>query len=260
MTELADRVAIVLGGESGIGLAISEQLAAVGATVVIGGILPDQGSAAVETIGQAASYRRVDVRDVTDIDGLVDAAVAVHGRLDILVYSVGVSDGFSNCLETGDALWDQIIDINLRGCFFACRAALRIMKPQGYGRIVNIASIAASRPASNGISYVAAKFGMVGLTRHIAASMAEGGVVANAICPGVIDTGIRANSSAILGDMAPDMAQGAGATPDGYKRFVPAGRRGLAGEVAALATYLVSDAAAYINGQAIGIDGGWSAT
>lgn len=260
MTALAGRVAIVLGGESGIGLAIAERLAAAGVLVTIAGILAGEGAVAVTRLGVAARFHAVDVRSRDQVDALVDTTAAAQGRLDMLIYSAGVGDGFCTCAETSDALWDQVIDINLRGCFYACRAALRVMQPQGSGRIVNIASIAALRPSSNGVAYVAAKTGMVGLTRQVAATVAASGITVNAICPGVIETAIRDNTSAILGVDAPDMNRGVGATPDGYRRHVPAARRGQADEVAELALYLVGEGAGYVTGQAIGIDGGWSAT
>jgi NAD(P)-dependent dehydrogenase (short-subunit alcohol dehydrogenase family) len=260
MSTLAGRVAIVLGGESGIGLAITEALASADATLAIGGVLPEAGAAAVERIGHAATFHQVDVRDAAQVEDMVAAVVAAHSRLDILVYSVGITDGFSNLLETTDDLWDAVLDINLRGCFIACRAGLRVMERQGSGRIVNVASIAALRPSSNGVSYVAAKSGMVGMTQQVAVAYAHTGITVNAICPGVIKTDIRANSQRILGPRAPDMARGVGSSPEGYKRFVPSGRRGEPQEVAALVRYLVGEEAGYVTGQAFAIDGGWSAT
>ncbi len=261
MSEWAGRVAIVLGGESGIGLAIGEALSEVGCVVTLAGVLDDKGDAAkcrLAGLGHRASFRHTDVHHSNQVDALVADTAVTHGRLDILVYSVGVFDGMAGVAETDDALWDMIQHINLRGCFFACRAALRYMRPAGYGRIVNLSSIAALRPSAAGVAYATAKSGMIGMTRQIACEVAAEGITVNAICPGVIETDMRANSQAILGT-AVDMQRGVGATPDAYKQLVPAQRRGTAAEVAGLALYLVSDHAAYITGQAWSIDGGWSA-
>jgi NAD(P)-dependent dehydrogenase (short-subunit alcohol dehydrogenase family) len=176
-----------------------------------------------------------------------------------MVNNAGVFDGFASCIDTTEALWDQVLSINLKGCFLGCQAALRRMVPRRQGRIINTASVGGLRGAADGASYTASKFGIVGLTRQIACTYAEHGITINAICPGVIETDIRRNSATILGSDAPPMA-GVGADPDGYKRLVPARRKGSPSEVADLAAFLASDAAAYINGQAIAIDGGWTAT
>jgi NAD(P)-dependent dehydrogenase (short-subunit alcohol dehydrogenase family) len=259
---LTGRSAAITGGETGIGLGIVEALSAAGAQILIGGILEAPGRAAVDKIrerGGAVDFIKVDVRDAAAVDKLVQTAVDRFGRLDIMVNNAGVFDGFASCIETSAALWDKVIDINLRGTFFGCQAALKRMVPQGAGRIINTASVGGLRGAADGASYTASKFGIVGLTRQIACTYAENGITINAICPGVIQTDIRANSTTILGEDAPKMA-GVGADPDGYKRLVPARRKGLPSEVGDLAVFLASDHAAYINGQAIAIDGGWTAT
>jgi NAD(P)-dependent dehydrogenase (short-subunit alcohol dehydrogenase family) len=263
MTELRGRAAVVTGGETGIGLAIVEALAAAGASVLIGGILAEAGARAVEELaakGGAVGFRRTDVRHADQVEALVEAAVERFGRLDVMVNNAGVFDGFADCVETTEALWDQVIDINLKGCFLGCRAALRRMAPQGAGRIINTSSVGGLRGAADGLSYTASKFGIIGLTRQAAVTHAQYGITVNAICPGVIATDIRGNSAAILGPDGPEMSRGVGSDPDAYKRLVPAKRKGLASEVAAVAVFLASDAASYVTGQAIAIDGGWTAT
>jgi NAD(P)-dependent dehydrogenase (short-subunit alcohol dehydrogenase family) len=262
MTILSGKNAVITGGETGIGLAIVEALSAAGAQVLIGGILEKAGQEAVKNIrakGGKVDFITVDVRDGAQVDKLVQTAVDRFRRLDIMVNNAGVFDGFASCIDTSESLWDKVIDINLKGTFFGCQAALKRMVPQGYGRIVNTASIGGLRGGADGAPYTASKFGVVGLTRQIACTYAENGVTINAVCPGVIQTDIRANSTIILGADAPKMA-GVGVDPDGFKRLVPARRKGLPAEVADLTVFLASDNAAYINGQAIAIDGGWSAT
>jgi NAD(P)-dependent dehydrogenase (short-subunit alcohol dehydrogenase family) len=262
MSVLAGKNAVITGGETGIGLGIASALAAAGARVMIGGILDDAGKAAVAKItgaGGTAEFTKLDVRNVDEVERLVQSGVERFGRLDIMVNNAGVFDGFASCIDTSDSLWDKVIDINLKGTFFGCRAALKHMVPQGYGRIINTSSVGGLRGAADGASYTASKFAIIGLTRQIACTYAENGVAINAICPGVIETEIRANSTKILGEDAPKMA-GVGINPDGYKRLVPARRKGQPSEVGDLAVFLASDNAAYINGQAIAIDGGWTAT
>jgi NAD(P)-dependent dehydrogenase (short-subunit alcohol dehydrogenase family) len=170
-----------------------------------------------------------------------------------------VFDGFSSCLDTSDGLWDKVIDINLRGCFFGCRAALRHMVPAGRGRIINVSSIGGLRGAADGTSYTASKFGIIGLTKQLACDYAEKGIAINAVCPGSIVTGVRENSLRILGEDAPPM-RGVGSDPDAIKRIVPARRRGTAQEIASMILFLASDSSEYIHGQAMAVDGGWSAT
>lgn len=262
MEILSGKVAAITGGETGIGLAIAEAFSAAGAQILIGGILEPRGQEAVKRIrehGGAADFFKIDVRDGAAVDKLVQAAVDRYGRLDIMVNNAAVFDGFASCIDTSESLWDKVIDINLKGTFFGCQAALKRMVPQSKGRIINTASVGGLKGSADGASYTASKFGVIGLTRQIATTYAEHGVTINAICPGVIQTDIRGNSALILGEDAPKMA-GVGSDPEGYKRLVPARRKGLPSEVADLAVFLASDNAAYINGQAIAIDGGWTAT
>jgi NAD(P)-dependent dehydrogenase (short-subunit alcohol dehydrogenase family) len=262
MSEFQDRVVVVTGGESGIGRGIAEAFAAAGATVVIGGMLEDKARetiAAIKSGGGKAEFEKADVSHWNDMDGLVSGALARHGRLDVMVNNAGVFDGFVSVLETSEDLWDRVIDINLKGQFFGCKRALQHMVPNGHGRIINMSSVGGLKGGADGASYTVSKFGVIGLTKQIAVTYAAKGITANAICPGVIQTQIRANSATILGSVAPNMQQGVGADPDGYKRLVPAQRRGQTDEVAAMALYLASDKAGYVNGQTLVIDGGWCA-
>lgn len=263
MSEFKGQVVVVTGGESGIGRAISEAFAAEGAIVCIGGQMQNQGEATVGAIaskGGNADFTRMDVSRWSDMDALLGSAIQRFGRLDVMVNNAGVFDGFASCLETTEGLWDRVIDINVKGQFFGCKRALQHMVPMGRGRIINMASVGGLRGAADGLCYTASKFAIVGMTRQLACTYAKTGITVNAICPGVISTQIRANSFAILGADAPDMQKGVGADPDGYKRLVPAERRGRPEEVADFALFLASSKAGYINGQALPIDGGWTAT
>jgi NAD(P)-dependent dehydrogenase (short-subunit alcohol dehydrogenase family) len=156
------------------------------------------------------------------------------------------------------AVWERVIGINLTGTFFGCKRALAEMLPHGRGRIINIASVAGLVGSGGGPAYTASKHGVVGLTRQLAISCAARGVTVNAIGPGAIQTGLRANSTRILGADAPEM-RGVGGDEAAIRAVTPAGRRGTLDEVAAAACYLASEEANYVTGHTRVIDGGWTA-
>ena len=181
------------------------------------------------------------------------------GPLGIMVNAAGVLDGYTPADRMSPALWERVVAIDLTGTFWGCKRALAEILPAGRGRIVNVASVAGLVGSGGGPAYTAAKHGVVGLTRQLAITYAGRGVTVNAICPGAIQTGLRANSARILGADAPPMTGGVGASEDAIRAVTPAGRRGTLAEVAAAAVYLASEAAAYVTGQTLVIDGGWTA-
>ncbi len=165
MSILSGKNAVVTGGETGIGLAIAEALSAAGAKVLIGGILDEPGrkaAAGIKAKGGHADFIVLDVREKSKVEGLVQEAVDRFGRLDIMVNNAGVFDGFANCIDTAESLWDKVIDINLKGTFLGCQAALKRMAPQGYGRNINTASVGGLRGAADGTPFSASKFANVG--------------------------------------------------------------------------------------------------
>jgi NAD(P)-dependent dehydrogenase (short-subunit alcohol dehydrogenase family) len=200
-----------------------------------------------------------DVSHWGDVDRAVAEAVRALGPLGITVNAAGILDGYTPADQMSPALWERVIAIDLTGTFWGCKRALTELLPAGHGRIINIASTAGIVGSGGGPAYTAAKHGVVGLTRQLAITYAKRGVTVNAICPGAIQTGLRANSTRILGTDAPSMMGGVGASEDAVRAVTPAGRRGTLAEVAAAAVYLASEEAAYVTGQTLIIDGGWTA-
>lgn len=250
--------ALVIGGETGIGRATAEALAAAGAAVTIAGIIDAKGFEAAEAIranGGDAIFLHLDAREPETIKQVVQ-----HGRPgghEVLVYSAGIFDNLATCTDTSEELWDQLMDINLKGCFLANKAALEIMTPRGWGRIINIGSIASFNASADGFPYTVSKHGMIGLTKHIARKYGKDGITANCVCPGIIETDIVANTREIVGSgLLPAMQQDI-MGGDGWKKWVPVGRQGTTQEVADLVAYLANGNSGYITGQALVIDGGW---
>jgi NAD(P)-dependent dehydrogenase (short-subunit alcohol dehydrogenase family) len=262
MSVIVPGSAVVTGGGSGIGRAIAGALAARGTSVALVDVLADGGRQAADTI-QAAGGRAVflegDVSRWADVDRVVTETVRVLGPLGIMVNAAGILDGYTPADQMTATVWERVIAIDLTGTFWGCKRALADLLAAGRGRIINIASVAGLVGSGGGPAYTAAKHGVVGLTRQLAITYARGGVTVNAICPGAIQTSLRANSARILGDDAPPMTGGVGGSEEAIRAVTPAGRRGTLGEVAAAAVYLASEEAGYVTGQTLVIDGGWTA-
>ena len=259
MFNLNGKTALVIGGETGIGRAVSTTLARAGASVCVAGILKDEGQATVDAVraeGHKARFSYVDVRDSKLVAEVVRTAPGENEGLDVLVYCAGVFDNMVGCVDTTEVLWDQLIDINLKGCFLANKAVLELMLPRRVGRIINLASIASFTASADGFPYTASKNALIGLTKHIARRYASEGINCNCVCPGVIETNIVSNTSRILGEDLPAIKKEQ-FTGEGWKKWVPQGRQGNPEEVADLVLFLAAGNSTYINGQAIVIDGGW---
>jgi 2-hydroxycyclohexanecarboxyl-CoA dehydrogenase len=241
------RTAIVTGGASGIGAAISRRLAADGALVAIfdrDGGAAAAAAAAIEEAGGKASGLPVDVTDRPGVDAGVAEVRARLGRPAILVNNAGISaDG--PFLDITREIWNRVLAINLTGTFDCCQAVLPGMVDEGWGRIVNISSSSVHSGAPRMAAYVAAKSGVVGLTKALALEFSRHGITVNTIPPGFIDTPmLRDTVRRGFIDVGQQTAR------------TPVGRIGRPEDVAAACAFLVSEQAGYITGQVIGVNGG----
>jgi NAD(P)-dependent dehydrogenase (short-subunit alcohol dehydrogenase family) len=257
---LEGMVAVVTGAGSGIGQAIAERFAAEGATVTVADASEQRAETAVQKIagqgGHASSYP-VDVSRASDVERLIADTLERLGSLDVMVNNAGVRDGYVPCTEMSEALFDRVIEINLKGVFLGCKSALPAMVAAGYGKIINIASIAGIRPNRGGPAYVASKHAVLGLTKQLAWHYAPHGVRVNALCPGAIASHLRETSEEILGPLAPPPGRGPEpATEEGRRAATPLGVGGQPPDVASAAAFLASREADFITGHDLIVDGG----
>ncbi|HWA60548.1 MAG TPA: 3-hydroxybutyrate dehydrogenase [Caulobacteraceae bacterium] len=258
---LAGQAAVVTGSTSGIGQALAHALAAEGVAVVLNGLGDpakiEADRAALEAkAGVKVRYHGADMTKPAEIADMVAYAKAELGRLDILVNNAGVQH-VSPIEDFPIEKWDQIIAINLTSAFHATRAAVPIMKAQKHGRIINIASAHGLVASPFKAAYVAAKHGILGLTKTVALEVAQDGVTCNAICPGYVKTPLVEAQIA-------DQAKARGITPDQVMRDVilaaqPTKQFVGFDQLAGLMLYLASGLGASVNGAALSIDGGWTA-
>src|SRR5262249_24899916 len=207
--------------------------------------------------GGRAKAVQGDTSKAVDVDRAVGGAVAALGPLEIMVNNAGILDGYFNVDEMSEEVWRRVIDIDLTGVFLGCKRAIAEMLTRGRGRIVNISSVAGLNGTGGGAAYIAAKHGVVGLTRQMAVVYAGRGITINAVCPGPILTNLRQHSQEILGPDIPDMSgRGIAVNDDQIRAIVPAGRRGATEDIASAVCYLASEEARYVTGHAMVVDGG----
>jgi 3-oxoacyl-[acyl-carrier protein] reductase len=254
--DVSDRIAVLTGAASGIGRATALVLSGAGATVVLGDIDGPGVEATVKEIdrrGGKAVGVEMDVTRRADVEALVARATTDYGRIDVMGNIAGVrSDG--PIVDITDAEFDRVLDINLRGVFYGCQAALRAMIPQGSGSIINISSGIVDDPGPTMATYGMTKSAVAALTKAVAAEGAEHGIRANAIAPGVILSNFsRAHFVDDSGEIDPVRYD---AYLEWASSMAPLARVGMPAEVAWMILYLVSDAASFVTGQILRPNGG----
>ncbi len=249
MFDLSGKVAVVTGGNGGIGLGMAQGLAAAGAAVVIAARNMEKSQAAVKDIegrGAKAFAVAVDVTDEAAVAAMVGATVGKFGRLDILVNNAGINVRLPvHELSTAD--WHSVIDTNLTSAFLCAKAVYPEMKKAGGGKIINIGSMMSIFGASFAPAYGASKGGIVQLTKSIACAWAADNIQANAVLPGWIDTDLTRRAR----ELVPGLN-------DNVLRRTPARRWGTIADMAGVAVFLASPASDFVTGTAIPVDGGFA--
>ena len=248
------KTALITGAASGIGRTCARRFAAEGARVVVADIDVDGGEETVRQIAAAggeARFVRSDVSNGADVEALVAQAVAAYGRLDYAVNNAGVEGALAPTADYPEDAWQRVIAINLTGVWRCMKAEIPAMLRAGGGAIVNMASILGLVGFANAPAYTAAKHGVVGLTKVAALEYATQGLRVNAVCPGFIETPMVMERGVALGAHREAYEQVAG--------LHPMQRLGTPDEIAGATTWLCSDAASFVTGQALTVDGGYVA-
>src|SRR6185503_5292128 len=255
--KLENKIALITGGGRGIGRAIALSFADAGAQILIAARTASQVESVSHEIMNQFHSRTLavtcDVSNVKSVEAMFAEAAEFFGRgPDILVNNAGIAES-APISKTDDELWDRHLAINLSGSFYCTRAALPQMAERGWGRIINIASIAGKTGAPYIAAYSASKHGLLGLTRSTALEMAAKGITANAICPGYVDTEMTTRG---VENITRKTGRSADEAMEAIRKMSPQNRLVTSEEVAALALLLASEEGGAINGQAINVDGG----
>ena len=247
--KLKDRVAIVTGGGKGIGEEICLGLSREGAKIVIAEIDIENSEEVIKKIqnnGSEAIVIKTDVSDENSINNMVEEAIKHFGKIDILINNAGIRH-IKKLLDHTKKDWDEMIAVNLTGPYLSCKAVIPHMIKQGKGKIVNFGSIASFMGRPDRVGYVAAKSGVLGLTRALAVDLTRKNINVNTICPGLISTPFNKK-------FAEDPAHA-----EAWGKETIVGRWGLPTDIVGAAIFLSSDESDFINGSEIKIDGGWLA-
>jgi len=248
--DLKGRVAVVTGGNGGIGLGMAQGMADAGATIVVAGRNAEKADAALKQLhasGADAAFIAVDVADDQSCADLITSSVAQFGRLDILINNAGMNNRKLPD-EYDMAEWRQVMDVNLNSAFAGCQAAYPEMQKAGGGKIINIGSMYSIFGGPYTVPYAASKGGIVQMTKGLATAWAKDNIQVNAVLPGWIDTELTQTARRVVDGLHENVL-----------RRTPAGRWGEAGDMAGIAAFLASSASDYVTGTAIPVDGGYSA-
>jgi 3-oxoacyl-[acyl-carrier protein] reductase len=242
--DLKDRVAVITGGSRGIGYAAARRALQSGAAVSLWDIDREKAAEARHELSAlgAVSVVVVELTDAQAVDAAAAATVATHGRIDVLVNNAGITGGNAVVWELDPDVWRRVIDVNLTGCFLTCRAVVPHMLARGYGRIVNVASIAGKEGNPTASHYSASKAGLIGLTKSLGKELATRGIVVNCVTPAAAKT-----------DMLAQMQQ---AHIDYMLSRIPIGRFVEVDEIAALICWLASEDCSFSTGAVFDISGG----
>lgn len=250
--KLENKVAVVTGASSGMGRAIALKFAQEGAKVIAVARRKEMLDELVEEAAGTILSLKGDMSVKEDVENMIEVAVKTFGRLDILINNAGIADQNMPVGELSDELWDKVLAVNLTAPMYACRKAVNAMLEQGSGNIINVASVGGLHGGIAGTSYVASKFGLVGMTKNIGYMYATKGIRCNAICPGGVITEISTkgvgfeNASAFGSER---MMLGVATNP----------RAADAEEIANIAVFLASADSSFVNGTTLVADGGWTA-
>jgi len=242
---LENKVAVVTGASRGIGRAIAELLAQRGADVVCGDRLEKQAEETAALVAAASGRRTsgclVDVADHESAKDFIECAFSNFGKVDILINNAGITRD-NLLMRIDEADWDAVLEVNLKGAYNCCKAAVRPMMKQRYGRIVNISSVVGLSGNAGQTNYAASKAGLIGFTKSLAKELGSRNITVNAVAPGYITT--------VLTDVLTEEYKAAAI------KSTPLGRLGTPEDVALAVAFLVSDDAAFITGQVLSVDGG----
>lgn len=245
--KLENKVAVVTGAGKGIGKAVAIALAKAGADVLVNDLNLENANktlAEIESLGQKGLAVSADISQHDQTKAMVEAARDTLGSVDILINNAGVSKP-SMLVNMKEDDWDLVVNVHLKGIFNTSQAAARIMKSQGWGRIINVVSTAGIFGTIGQINYASAKAGVVGFTKSAARELGRNGINVNAVCPGITKT-----------DMTQKLQEDQ-ALCDLYKSRIQLGRFAEIEEIVPIFVFLASDNAGYITGQVLGVDGGY---
>ena len=242
---LKGKTALVTGSGRGLGKAIAQKLAAMGANIVLNDVAfsdsVDQTAEEFKASGYNCVVTKGDVRSAEDVEDMVKKAVEAFGTLDILVNNAGITKD-TLIIKMSEKDWDDVLDINLKGAFLCTKAAAKIMMKQRSGKIINIASVAGVMGNPGQANYSSSKAGLIGLTKSTAKELASRSITCNAVAPGLI-----------LSKMTENLPE---KVKENYLNNIPLGRFGTSEDVANVVGFLASDDSNYVTGQVIHIDGG----